>query len=89
MGQAFLKLLLESKECIMALLTMLGIEDKTDNKKKSVKTRAKKTVAKIGALVRAAEGILNNDGFDNNNQVEHIRAKGESCSARDAWKRFF
>lgn len=51
MGQAFLKLLLESKECIMALLTMLGIEDKTDNKKKSVKTRAKKTVAKIGALV--------------------------------------
>ena len=34
MGQAFLKLLLESKECIMALLTMLGIEDKTDNKKK-------------------------------------------------------
>ena len=53
MGQAFLKLLLESKECIMAFLTMLGIEDKADNKKKSVKTRAKKTVL-------SRRGFINN-----------------------------
>lgn len=58
MEQAFLKLLLESKECIMALLTMLGIEDKTDDKKKSVKTRAKKTVAKIGALILLLIAII-------------------------------
>lgn len=39
---------------------------------RSIKAECEGIIQKYAELVRGAEGILNNDGFGNNNQVEHI-----------------
>lgn len=39
---------------------------------RSIKTECEGIIQKYAELVRGAEGILNNAGFGNNNQVEHI-----------------
>lgn len=39
---------------------------------RSIKAECEEIIQKYAELVRGEEGILNNDGFGNNNQVEHI-----------------
>lgn len=43
-----------------------------EERNRSIKAECEGIIQKYAELVRGAYGILNNDGFGNNNQVEHI-----------------